>query len=476
MFTKKTKTKFILSLLLVGLFAVALNTGYSLEKPIFNDHSKDRETLKLANETTSTTWSTSPISAKSGDTVAFNVYYHNKVEETTAKNTKISIDYPSTEKTQINVEAEISADNASSVFDTGRININGSPQRLEFEELAYWYPNKWETGDDYKKIEVKQIGSSKVEVDIGDIKGCWEYQGHVVFYAKLVEEEEKDSWGDLTCYSETKNSITLSYDAENVTNASIFRGSTRIRTVGSGNVFGTYRDTGLSPDTSYVYYLRDGRYTSSDRLARVVCSTDYEEEKEEELVVTKRVKSLDRNIGYTSSLSALPGESLNYSVRIDAEKEDARDVIVKDTMPGEKIKYDGNLRVDGVRVSGNIENGIDIGDISKGDYKTVTFDAKVTQREDFLIGTTSITNVARATSKNATDTGKATVHVTRKRPTAPPTEVPTGITGNGIVDYILLPLLLAMTILFLFRKQFSGLAKRIENVSREVRADWHLPR
>ncbi len=472
MFYKRKSQIFILSFLVGAVaFFFLLNPAYTSEKPVFNDHSEDRETLKLGNETRGTDWRTGTLYADPGDTIAFNVYYHNTVEDSVAKNTVLGIDYPSSRRTRIDATAEVSADNADSVFDTRRISVSESSV-LEFEKEAYWYPDRWEEGDDWEKIEIDQVSSSRVEVNIGDIKGCWPYQGHVVFYAKLVEkEEEKDPWGDLECDYEGEDFITLFYDVENATNASIFRGSTRIRTVGSGDRSGTYRDTGLSPDTSYVYYLRNGRSTSSERLARVVCRTD-SEEKEEELTVRKRVKSLDRDTYYTSSLNALPGELLSYSIRITAGDDRVRDVEVKDTMPSDRIRYDGNLRVDGTRVSGNIEDGIDIGNIDGGEYKEVTFNAKVAPRDEFLIGTTSITNVARATSRDTTDTGSATVRVKRERPTAPPTEVPTGITGNGAVDYVLLPFLLIVVTLFLFRRQFGEMVKKIGETGKEVRADF----
>ncbi len=465
---KKITGTFFIGVLLLG---VLLSVGHASGKPVFNDHSEDRETLKLGNETRGTGWRTSALNADPGDIIAFNVYYHNTIEDTVAKDTVIGIDYPSSKRTRIDVTAEVSADNADSVFDTRRINVSDSSV-LEFERDAYWYPDRWEEGDDWEKIRVDKIGSSRVEVDIGDIKGCWPYQGHVVFYAKLVEEEEKeDPWGDLECDYATKDSITLFYDVENATNASIFRGSTRIRTVGSGDRSGTYRDTGLSSDTSYVYYLRNGRSTSSERLARVVCSTK-PEEKKEELTVTKRVKSLDRDTYYTSSLNALPGELLSYSIRVTAGDDKVRDVEVMDTMPSDRITYEGNLRVDGSRVSGNIEDGIDIGDINGGEYKEVTFDAKVAPRDEFLIGTTSITNVARATSEDTTDTGRATVRVKRERPVTPPTEVPTGITGNGVVDYGLLPLTVFMVVGVLFRRQLAEMIRRLKEIGKEVRADF----
>ncbi len=81
----------------------------------------------------------------------------------------------------------------------------------------------------------------------------------------------------LSCYSSTKNSINFSYDVKGANNAALFKGSSRLTTLGSGDRSGTYIDTGLSPDTTYTYYLRDGTTSSSTELARVSCKTDSED-------------------------------------------------------------------------------------------------------------------------------------------------------------------------------------------------------
>ncbi len=547
----KTKTIFTLFSVVVLAFTFSLENVYAAT-PEFNTHPNDHKTLRLKNRTKGTVNWTTPISADAGDRISFDVYYHNNVEGSVAKNTKVRISFPCDEKSTIIPTAYISADNASTVSDTARINVSSS-QKLVFDNVAKWYPDQKTT---HTNIPVTQVGPCSLEVDIGDIKGCWDWQGHVVFDATLTEDEEEDPYGELSCYSSTENSVRLDYsfeEGDNVSlfrgntrietwiqsnrsgritdtglspdtsytyylrngkhtsstlldkvicktkddedpygelscysftensirlsysfeegdNVSLFRGNTRLETWTQSNRSGRITDTGLSPDTSYTYYLRNGRFTSSERLARAVCRTSYEE-KEEELTVTKRVKSVDRDTVYSTSLNASPGELLNYSIRVTARDGKAEDVFVKDTLPTH-LTYAGNLRVDGTRVSGNIGNGIYIGDISAGEYKTVTFDVRIASRDSFLIGTTSMTNVARATSGNDSTTGKATVHVKRTDPVGPPTEVPTGITGNTVLDYIVLPLLLTMLIFILFRKQFVALTKRLEEARKEVRSEW----
>ncbi len=460
----KTKTIFTLFSMAVLVFTFSFGI-VDAQTPEFNNHPNDHKTLRLKNRTQGTVNWTTPISANSGDRISFDVYYHNNIDGSVAKNTKVRIDYPCNDRSIIRPTAYISADNVSTVSDTARINVN-SPQKLVFDSVAKWYPDQKTT---HTNISITQVGSCSVEVDIGDIEGCWPYQGHVVFDATLTDDD--DSQGNLSCYSSTEDSIRLSYDFTDGSDVSLFRGNTRIETWSQSSRSGRITDTGLSPNRSYTYYLRDGRYTSSPLLDRVTCRTSYYEEEEEDLTVTKRVKSVERDTIYLSSLNASPGELINYSIRVSARDARARDVVVKDALPS-NLSYAGNLRVDGVRVSGNIGSGIDIGDIRAGEYKTVTFDVRVAPRDHFVIGTTSMTNVARATSENDSTTGRATVHVKRERATTTPTEVPTGISGNTVLDYIVLPFLLALLIFILFRKHFIALTKKLEEVRKEVRAEW----
>jgi hypothetical protein len=552
-YIKKMNTKNIFILFLVTAFLLTpFLSIIDAQGPEFNVHPNDHETLRLKNRTQNTPTWRDPISANPGDRVSFDVYYHNNTEDTTAKNTTVRIDYPCTVRSQIVSTAYISADNASTVSGTGTINVTGDPQKLIFDNTALWYPNRTTNPT---TISVKQVGPCSVEVDIGDIKGCWPYQGHVVFSAKLTDysddpegslrchsstedsirisydfydgsnvslfrgntrltilgsgdragtyndtglssnrsytyylrngtsssspllasvtcstEREDEVWGELSCYSSTDNSIRLSYDFYGGSNVSLFRGSTRIETWTQSSRSGRITDTGLSADRSYTYYLRNGRFTSSTLLDRVVCRTS-DDDKEESLSITKRVKSVERDTVYYNSLGVSPGELVNYSIRVTANDALAKDVVVKDSLPA-RVNYVGNLRVDGTRVSGDIEKGLNIGDIEEGEHKEVTFDARIAGRDHFLIGITSITNVARVTSKNDTETDTATVRVTRERITVTPTEIPTGITGNTFMDYVALPFIFTILLFIIFKRHFLALVRKIEGARKEVREEW----
>jgi hypothetical protein len=279
--------------------------------------------------------------------------------------------------------------------------------------------------------------------------------------------------GNISCVAETENSVTVVYNLENGNNASIFRGDTRIHAIGLGTRSGSFVESGLAPGTSYDFYLRDGLFSHSDQLSRVVCRTKDSIiiEESDEFYVTKTVKSKERDGDWLNSITVSPGEVVSFSIKVTAGDKNLNGVDVRDILPN-NIEYLGNLKVDGNPFSGSIIESVNIGSISRRESKTVTFDAKVYQREYFVIGTTSLTNTVRVTAENNVITDIATLNVIKGEVAGPPTTVPTGITGKPLLDYILLPILFTLLAFLLFRKQIVNLVKKIEDTRREVRAEW----
>ena len=84
----------------------------------------------------------------------------------------------------------------------------------------------------------------------------------------------KEATGSISCSTTTDNTIRITYDFKDGDDVSLFRGSTRIYNWSADKASGSHTDSGLNADTSYTYYLRDGRTSSSPQIDRVVCSTD----------------------------------------------------------------------------------------------------------------------------------------------------------------------------------------------------------
>ncbi|MEA2092765.1 MAG: hypothetical protein U9P61_02240 [Patescibacteria group bacterium] len=258
---------------------------------------------------------------------------------------------------------------------------------------------------------------------------------------------------NLYCNSVTSSSIEVEYDVEDATDANLYLGADLLLALGAGDHNGYHSETGLNAGTSYTFNLEDGELSRS-----VSCTTDDEDDDDAEIYVTKKVTTEGSTI-YYNSLDISPGELLTYSIEVEADDADLEDVFVVDELSS-RIIYEGNLKVDGNSVSGDIEDGIDIGDIDEGESKIITFDVEVASESNFLIGTTSITNVANVSADNApSNTDSATINIERESKV---TEVVTGITGNSFFDYFLIPLLIASVIFFSFRKQITSYIERIE--------------
>jgi len=180
----KSKINIVLILSALVVFSLGLvsqaNAVTCTACPEFNCGSGDLELLVVKNRTQSTGWQ-DPVSAGCGDRIAFQVYYRNCVEGSVANDTKIRIDYPDYDTTNISSIAYLWAYDADYISDTATVNVS-TPQRLTFDSTAKWYPNQ--TTSNPTTLTVTQHYRS-VEVSLGNIQGGWPSQGYVTFEATL---------------------------------------------------------------------------------------------------------------------------------------------------------------------------------------------------------------------------------------------------------------------------------------------------
>jgi uncharacterized repeat protein (TIGR01451 family) len=188
-----------LSLLLamVGqIFSAPQQSG--ADAPRFNFKTNDFELFRGYNSTAGEDEYKDPVSAVNDDTVIASVYYHNGVEGTVAENTKIKVTIPSTATgNQTVLSASISADNAETITDTivdGQIvgqsgltiGANGPKSEVSFIPGSLrWFPNQSDSPVSLPGgVNGDQIISDS-GLNIGDIAGCWQYSGSVVFMLKV---------------------------------------------------------------------------------------------------------------------------------------------------------------------------------------------------------------------------------------------------------------------------------------------------
>ena len=150
-------------------------------------------------------------------------------------------------------------------------------------------------------------------------------------------------------------------------------------------------------------------------------------------------------------------------------------VIVKDSLPLH-ITYQNNLKIDGISSAGDILTGLNLGTISPGQSKVITFEAQVSSEDQFIYGITTLTNAAIAYNVNTAKTDTAQIIVPRKGVAGAVTEVKTGIV-NRALDYILFPLIITFIIILVFKNYLVFLNEWFEkrkNGAIEYRANRAL--
>lgn len=178
--------KKIISIISVALLlsaVVAPILAHADGSPQFNYMTADFKTLNVANKTTSTGWQDNSVSASAGDSLAFQVYYHNGVINSVAHNTRIRLNFPTSNQSAINVSVSLGADNAAAITDNVAVNVSSAQKLVVDTTSIKWYPNRSATPT---IVPATTSGAGYVELNMGDIQGCWEYQGYVTFTASLI--------------------------------------------------------------------------------------------------------------------------------------------------------------------------------------------------------------------------------------------------------------------------------------------------
>ena len=164
-----------------------------------------------------------------------------------------------------------------------------------------------------------------------------------------------------------------------------------------------------------------------------------DDEGDSSLSVSKLGRNLSQNkTSWINTISAKPGENIEFRIKVTSNgDETAEDVVVTDALPN-KMTYLGNLKVSGtLRDEENINYGVNVGNISPGKTKTITFEAKIDPKENFGYGTTILINTGVAYADNISsvnDTAKVEV---KKTKVAGATTV-----GTGVMDYLYISLMI----------------------------------
>lgn len=153
--------------------------------------------------------------------------------------------------------------------------------------------------------------------------------------------------------------------------------------------------------------------------------------------VTQKVRNLTKqSFTWVDSLQADPNDRLEFQITITWRSSQTTPNVFARAMLAEKLVYVNNLKIDGSFTTGDItKENINIGAMTTGQTKAVTFEAQVAAVESFPAGTTNLVNVVTVFSADGGASVTSAVHVVRA---GTPTQVPTGPVSVWMIGMALL--------------------------------------
>jgi len=195
------------------------------------------------------------------------------------------------------------------------------------------------------------------------------------------------------------------------------------------------------------------------------------------LTVTKTVRNLTSGSGFSTSAYANPSDMLMFMITLQSANQDVQNVFVRDSLPANLI-YSNQLVVARPNnaygnYSGDILSGINLNTIPAGQTVTITYQTQVASVANFSYGTTTLNNnVNVISSVYGNLNAMASVVVTRSAVLGAST-IATGLTNNFWLDSFVLPLLVVLIIIVMWRSGvFFGVEKWFDN-KKKIRRNYH---
>jgi len=221
-------------------------------------------------------------------------------------------------------------------------------------------------------------------------------------------------------------------------------------------------------DTSYTAkslcaYPETGTYTAYVRIvsgdlidikqSATISVKSCDNNSEGKIAVEKLVSNLSSGTGFTSSVSADPGDEISFKITVKALSGDLQELMLTD-IPPEGIDNIQNLAVDGEPLSGDLKLGIGLGNIYEGSALSITYSAKILASDRFPGGQTRLTNTAKAQCSDNSCLSEGSAEITvSKGQTKVLTTAKTGFGDNPFTDSFVIPAGLSLLIVWAFRAQ-----------------------
>jgi len=200
---KQLFTKVVSIMAIVAAFAAAPMAAHADTNPLsFNTKVGDQEFLTGRDVTQNGTFTDPVNNVVSSDLVDVAVYYHNADEDTdanVAKNVHIQVTLPTDSSSSHVLTGILSADNVPAVHGTivngqevGKPNLTINTTAATTVSMVpgsvRWYPNEMTTTGKGASLPNGQNGDTITTsgINIGDLRGCFQYSGYVIFTVKFT--------------------------------------------------------------------------------------------------------------------------------------------------------------------------------------------------------------------------------------------------------------------------------------------------
>ena len=439
--------------------------------PRFNFLPGDAEMLRVA-KITDSTWA-DPINANIGDRVAFLFYYHNGVVDTVAHNTRLRVDLPIDQGTQLKATSYLWSDETAYITDTvvdgqivglsgGTINVPTNARIQYVPGSTKLFANGSQTG-----VTIADGITTNSGVNIGDIQGCWPYAGYVTFLAdiygqsNLVMDKKVAHPGESTWHNEISANPgdSVAYHLGIRNNGNVTATAVTVKdimpqymTYETGTTYyytqahpegvklpDTIYTTGVSiPDmvpgdagVTYVTYratvsisIPAGSWELINTAKVFQNGVEKDQDQAKVIVTAARGMVIDKKVSNGTSWveenTAKLGDEVAYRIIIrNTGNIYANNVRVRDVLPVYVSYIPGSTKVDGTVVVDNIitQNGLLIGNMAPGAQKVITLRGKIYGCPPVGGYTLTNTGYVWATSVTAiSDTAITTVNVTAPNP------------------------------------------------------------
>ncbi|MDI6603178.1 MAG: fibronectin type III domain-containing protein [Patescibacteria group bacterium] len=170
---------------------------------------------------------------------------------------------------------------------------------------------------------------------------------------------------------------------------------------------------------------------------------------------------------FSKSIFADPSEILEFQIQVNSGS-GAKNLRIVDVLPDKITFKENTLKIDGVLTSGNIAQGIDLGNLGPNQKKIITFWAVVDSADKFPFGQTNLTNSATLfwNGDYLSDSARITVS---KTAVLGATSAPTGLTDNIFFDSLLLPFFIASILIWLFKSHILKWEEWLDKRKKEYR-------